>query len=1788
MRLASIFLCFLWLQPLFGLQSFQILDNHPLVYVSKPLVYTTGEFTTQKAYALFKNNAFHKLPEPAYSFGFMSEPLWLAIELQNGCMEGLFLTLKNLSLEHIEYFVFQNDVLIQAGETGSLARNKEQLFSATHSTMTLIENPEPLTYLIKIQTTSPMVAPVIIGTDAALQHFYQNEDTLLAIFMGIFIALFLYNTILYFATKEEGYLLYSLYILSIFILILSLRSFFTPLLQENLFMTNVIKLLSLQGSVLFLLFFTLNFLNIKHLHPKLYGYSLRVGILSPLLFFIMPLGAFGQSLGMIITMMVLFFCLFLGIFSLYQKNPFAKYYILAFSGFLISAIVTILMGQGMLPYTLMNYSAIFFGSSWEMILFSLALGYKIRLLHIEHHNAMQQIKTQNKMLFLQSRYTSVGELIRNITHQWKEPLGEIGSIQTNLKSTLLLQGAISNEKLLNAINLTHRIISHLAETIDTFYRFFRHQTTENQEFNINNEIANIQKMIKYTFDTEHITLHFTHSEEPIVLLGHPNELSHSILNIILNAKDALIKRHTPNPKVSVSVSATATEAIICIADNAGGIKQKPLFKIFDAGTSSHKENIGIGLYIAKTIIEQKMHGHISVENGTDGAIFTIVLPLASYKISYHHQQQPLTLEESALERISKLEKDVARRIEIEKNLQQWAKIFEHANWGIAICNHATHTFDLINPSFAAMHGYSIDELVNQPFETIFPPGSKDNFDAILEYVHQNNHYVCESIHITQDGLRFPVELDIMAIRDESGNILYNITNVRDISEYKRTHEKLLLKKFAIDHIQDAVFLIDENANFCDVNVGACNALGYSKDELLEMNVGDIDPQWPQERWHEHWEELKILGSITMELKHQRKDGSTFPVEISANYIEFGDQNYNMSIVRNITERKATEDNLRFKEFALDTINEAVYLIDENSMFHYVNEGACKALGYTKEELLTMGVVNIDPNCTLMWWEKQWKDSNNHKTILIEAIHRRKNDTLLPVEISIKYLEFHGITYHLAIARDISERLLLEERKSDEQMRLFFEKQIIGMAISSPDKYWLRVNERLCTIFGYTKEELLALTWEELTYEEDREPDVRQFERVLKGEIEGFSMPKRFLKKNGSLIYTNLSTTCIRKEDGTADYFLTSIEDITEQVKAHDILIQKERELRLLADSSPGMMGSFYLRPDGTMCMPYVSPNIFDLFGLYPHEVIDDATALLQKTHPEDNQRVKESIAHSAQTMSLWHEEYRINHPTKGMRWMESNTRPQPHPEGGIIWYGYVHDITERKIAEKALIEKTDELQKALELNEGIITAIPDLLFEITPDGTYIGVWAQNETLLAAQKETLLGKNFKEVLPPTVVITSLQAFKEVDKKNFSFGHTYSLDFSDGKRWFELSVSKQKRSGNYIILSRDITERKKTEEMIKELNATLEAKVEKRTLELQHALEFNEGVINALPDLLFEIDFNGKYLNVWARDEKLLAQHKELLLGHTIYDVLSPEAANTIMEALNEANTKGVSFEKIIKIDLPQGSMYFEESVSKKMSTNTFLVLSHDITKRKKAEETLIKSEEAFRAMVDNSPDVIARYDLECHRIYVNPQMQRLLDKPLEEILGKKPNEASPLIGLVDFEALVKSVINEKHEIIRETPFCMPDGKMHWGIMRIIPEFNAKEEVVSILLIGKDVSEEKESKKGLQLLEAALNNADEAFYIIDCESTIRFANVKAYEMLGYEKETLLGLHLNQIDVHLTQEAIKEIADSVVLGKTITFETKHKMRHGAIIDIEIKATYFQFGIENFGVAFARKIEK
>ena len=182
------------------------------------------------------------------------------------------------------------------------------------------------------------------------------------------------------------------------------------------------------------------------------------------------------------------------------------------------------------------------------------------------------------------------------------------------------------------------------------------------------------------------------------------------------------------------------------------------------------------------------------------------------------------------------------------------------------------------------------------------------------------------------------------------------TTFCDITDLKRVEEALHFTQFAIEHSSDAAFWMESDARFIYVNHAATRALGYSKEELLEMTVHDIDPDFPSELWPDHWSEIKRRRSFIMESHHRTKAGRIFPVEITVNFLEFGGNEFNCAFVRDITDRKQAEEALLESEIKFrslfDSSPQAIALTSiETGKLIDVNNKCCELTKYAKEEII---------------------------------------------------------------------------------------------------------------------------------------------------------------------------------------------------------------------------------------------------------------------------------------------------------------------------------------------------------------------------------------------------------------------------------------------------------------------------------------------------------------------------------------------------------------------------------------------------------------------------------------------------------------------------------------------------------------------------------------------------------------------------------------------------------------------------------------------------------------------
>lgn len=251
------------------------------------------------------------------------------------------------------------------------------------------------------------------------------------------------------------------------------------------------------------------------------------------------------------------------------------------------------------------------------------------VIFIVSHVALRYFRLSNKLdklLYIKNYHANIGESVNTISHQWKQPLNELG-IQIMLIESIMEKSPVNENtaEIQRITDKSHDILEFMANTVDVFRNFLSTNNTVSH-FNPALVIRETLQLVIENFQDNAITLSFD-CDQDTRITANSTEFAHVILSILVNAKDVLLEREIAEPIIKIHLFVINNTVQITIADNAGGIKATPVDKIFQLGFST-KTNAksGIGLYVARKIIKEKMFGTLSAENNEQGAVFKLCIP----------------------------------------------------------------------------------------------------------------------------------------------------------------------------------------------------------------------------------------------------------------------------------------------------------------------------------------------------------------------------------------------------------------------------------------------------------------------------------------------------------------------------------------------------------------------------------------------------------------------------------------------------------------------------------------------------------------------------------------------------------------------------------------------------------------------------------------------------------------------------------------------------------------------------------------------------------------------------------------------------------------------------------------------------------------------------------------------------------------------------------------------------------------------------------------------------------
>ena len=399
-----------------------------------------------------------------------------------------------------------------------------------------------------------------------------------------------------------------------------------------------------------------------------------------------------------------------------------------------------------------------------------------------------------------------------------------------------------------------------------------------------------------------------------------------------------------------------------------------------------------------------------------------------------------------------------------------------------------------NESFARLMGVARpSDLIGKRDADFYPPEVAADYSKVDQGVFAGNPVINR-----ERALRFPNGRELVLLntklpfKNDKGEVVGLIGVCRDITERKQAEAELEyernLLRMLLGNSPDHIYFKDTQSRFIQVSNSLADMFGAkSPDEMvgktdfdffdeaharpaLEDEQEIIRTGWPMiaKEEREVWKDGRVTWASTTKLPMRDAAGKIVGI---------------MGVSRDITERKQAEEELQKFQFATDRAADAIFWMDQNAGFYYVNDQACSSLGYTREELTHLTLFDIDPAYTKKRWEEYW-ERLKQKNILVnqfESVQRRKDGSTFPIEVMAKHFSIGGVELHVAFVRDITERKRSEEALHEMQALYHSLVEHIPAAVFRKDGggHYVFVNAMYCRLKGMTAEEILGKTPGEL-------------------------------------------------------------------------------------------------------------------------------------------------------------------------------------------------------------------------------------------------------------------------------------------------------------------------------------------------------------------------------------------------------------------------------------------------------------------------------------------------------------------------------------------------------------------------------------------------------------------------------------------------------------------------------------------------------------------------------------
>jgi PAS domain S-box-containing protein len=1031
-----------------------------------------------------------------------------------------------------------------------------------------------------------------------------------------------------------------------------------------------------------------------------------------------------------------------------------------------------------------------------------------------------------------------------------------------------------------------------------------------------------------------------------------------------------------------------------------------------------------------------------------------------------------------------------------------------------------------NSAFAKLTGYNNKELSDPIISAglTAPEWHEIESKALDKLQRTGKSQTFQKEYIRKDGSRVPVEILIYRLTEDDGKVQYYIGLIADITERKRLEEALQKSerhyRVLVDNAIEGVVVI-QNGDIKFVNPVVSLATGYSTEELLTMSLNDFLCPDNEKAAVESISKTVAPGTLLVVplVKIRTKTGDTRLIESTVVSIIWDDEPANLNLLRDITERY--ESDLMLKESEnkyrsiLEDISEGYWEVDLAGNLTSFNEAICRIIGYSAEELRDTNYRAYtsldDVDKVYEAFNQVFRTGNPIRNMHYQIVRKDGSCKFAETSVFPKHDDKNKITGFRGVSHDITERKQMEEalKESAEKYRAILEGMEESYYEVDLTGHLTLVNDALCRHLGYTREELIGMSYKVYVPPDEREGIFKAYNQIYRTGNPIILFRTKETRKDGSEITSELSILPLRNEQGEIIGFRGVGRDVSEQVQMEEALRQSEETYRTILDD----IEEGYYETDLEGNYTFFNDVICTKLGYSREELMGKSFTI--HTRPEDVNTIYEAYygVYTSGKPLKWYAPPQIRKDGT-LIYTDDSVSALRNKKGQIIGYrGISRDITERKRMEEALERSEEKYRNVLERMEEAYSEV-----DLAGNFTFF-----NDALcrhLGYSREELMGMNYKVYTAPDYVKKVYEAYNRVYRTGEPM-RVFAIEEikKDGTRMTaEISVSLLRNEAGEKIgfreLSRDVTERIAMEES------------------LRRSEERYRTIMDEMHDDYFENDLDGNYIfvndafcrSVGYAPEEIIGKHYSI---HNCKDDIE-----RIYKAFNQVYRTGMPVRDItttfIRKDgsLGAGEISAFPVRNDKGETIGFRGVSHDVTERKRMEEALRQSEQRYRTILEDMQESYFEVDLKGNYTLFNDAQCRQLGYTREEMAGLNYKSITP----PDRHKEVFEIYNRIYRTGEPNDLFLAEQIKKDGT-RIPVEYSAfpirneAGEIVGFRGVGRDISKRVQIEEALRWSEeryrTVLDDMEEAYYEEDIAGNFTYFNDALCRQLGYSREELMGM-------------------------------------------------------------------